>query len=128
MLKANHTLGPWYKDGHEIKVSQPHRAHLGDGAPETICEMISSVSPEATEANAYLIAASPDLYRACRMLLLAYEGGEPEDSIDWQDLDDVVSAAQAAVDKAEGDIALDISTGKCVEKASVVITDRYKGD
>jgi hypothetical protein len=102
MRKANHTLGPWYKHGHEIKVSQPWRSHLGDGAPETICEMISSVSPEATEANSHLIAASPDLYRACHMLILAYEGGEDGDSVDWEDLDDVVEAAREAMAKAEG--------------------------
>jgi len=53
------------------------------------------------QANANMIAAAPDLYDACKMLLVAYEGGEPGDSIDWEDLDDVVEAAREAVLKAE---------------------------
>jgi hypothetical protein len=63
-MAANHTPGPWYVENHAIMVNQPWRAYLGEGAPETVCEMVSSLSPEATAANARLIAAAPELLAA----------------------------------------------------------------
>jgi len=57
---------------------------------------------ETDEANAHLIAAAPSLYHACKLLILAYEGGEPGDSVSWEDIDDAVSAAFEAVREAEG--------------------------
>ena len=57
----SHSPGPWYVDGHAVKVLKPEREFLGEGAPETICEMLSSVSPEETQANQTLISAAPDL-------------------------------------------------------------------
>lgn len=68
----NHTPGPWYKDGHEVKVRKPEREHLGDGAPETICEMLSSVSPEETRANQMLIVSAPDLLDALKRVREAF--------------------------------------------------------
>jgi len=53
------------------------------------------------QANANMIAAAPDLYNACKLLILAYQGGEPGESVSWEDLDDAVAAAQEAVAKAE---------------------------
>lgn len=63
---TKHTPKPWYIDGHSVKVSKPEREFLGEGAPETICEMLSSVSPGETTANQVLIAAAPDLLEACK--------------------------------------------------------------
>lgn len=66
---SKYTSGPWYIEGHEVKVNKPEREHLGDGAPETICEMFSSVSPEETRANQVLIAAAPSLLAALSDIL-----------------------------------------------------------
>jgi hypothetical protein len=70
---SKHTETPWYVQGHEIKVNKPEREHLGDGAPETICEMNSSVSPEETTANAEFIVqacnAHDDLLAALRAVV-----------------------------------------------------------
>ena len=66
---SKHSPGPWYIDGFDVKVNKPEREFLGDGAPETICEMLSSVCPEETAANQRLIAAAPDLLTSLRMFL-----------------------------------------------------------
>lgn len=94
---TKHTLGPWYTEGHEIKVVQPHREFLGEGAPETICEMLSSVSPEATEANARLIAAAPDLLAA---LLSIHDDLEPDDEGNRVIPAGFLDSARAAIAKA----------------------------
>ena len=56
---------------------------------------------EEQVANAFLIGAAPELYNACKLLLLAYEGGEDGESVDWEDLDDVVEAAREAIARAD---------------------------
>ena len=63
---SKHSPGPWYIDGFDVKVNKPEREFLGDGAPETICEMLSSVCPEETTANQRLIAAAPELLSVLR--------------------------------------------------------------
>ena len=109
LFAGKHTPGPWYIDGHEIKVNKPERAYLEDGAPETICGMLSSVSPQETKANARLIASAPDLLEVCRQLVwkLSHShspSGRGDDcrpgTIDRNDR--VVRMARAAIAKAEG--------------------------
>jgi hypothetical protein len=63
---------------------------------EHLEEVFWQVREEAT-----LLDAAPDLLNACKLLLLAYQGGEPGESVSWEDLDDAVAAAQEAVAKAE---------------------------
>lgn len=58
-----------YAEGHAIMVNKPERAHLGEGAPETVCEMNSSLCPEVTTANQRLFVAAPDLLAALQDLL-----------------------------------------------------------
>ena len=74
-----HSNGRWYVDGHYVKVLKPEREFLNEGAPETICEMQSSVSPEETLANQLLIAASPDLLEAVEfaMAVIQLRNEEP---------------------------------------------------
>lgn len=57
----SHSNGRWYVEGHYVKVLKPEREFLNEGAPETICEMQSSVSPEETQANQRLITVSPEM-------------------------------------------------------------------
>lgn len=80
--------GRWYVDGHYVKVLKPEREFLNEGAPETICEMQSSVSPEETQANQRLIVASPKLLEAAEALLANLidaddYGPKDIDSDDW---------------------------------------------
>jgi hypothetical protein len=73
------TAGPWYVgDNHRIMVNKPERAFLHEGAPETICEMISSVSPVETTANAILIASAPDLLDALTGLIAEFDRYDAE--------------------------------------------------
>lgn len=107
---SKHSEGPWYVEGHEVKICKPEREHLGDGAPETICEMISSVSPEETRANQALIAAAPDLLAACKEaellmhagISLGMEGPERDaiDSENAQQCGDILQRIKAAIAKA----------------------------
>ena len=94
----SHSNGRWYVDGHYVKVLKPERELLNEGAPETICEMQSSVSPEETTANQRLIAAAPELLEALENLHDACEF--------WEDQNDpVLRAARAAIAKATGGAA-----------------------
>jgi len=68
-------------------------------------QSFDAISSSQRKANINLIAASPKLYNACKLLILAYEGGEPGDSVSWEDIDDAVSAAFEAVREAEGSSA-----------------------
>lgn len=86
----SHSDGRWYVDGHYVKVLKPEREFLNEGAPETICEMQSSVSPEETTANQRLIVASPKLLEAAEALLanlIDTEAFGPDEEIDPDDWD-----------------------------------------
>ena len=81
----NTTPGPWYVEGHCVMVNKPERAFLHDGAPETICEMYSSVSPMETTANAKLIAAAPELLAALTAFIAPWSrGGDWEQHINYE--------------------------------------------
>jgi hypothetical protein len=45
-------MSTWYLKNGAIMVRKPEREHLGEDAPETVCEMISSLSPVETSRNA----------------------------------------------------------------------------
>jgi len=66
MSDTNFTPGPWIKSG---LPSQYPEAVNADG-PVNICRVPVG---EERDANAALIAASPDLYAACERILLALE-------------------------------------------------------
>jgi hypothetical protein len=58
----------WYVENHAIMVNKHAREGLGAGAPETVCEMNSSLGIEETERNAVLIAHAPELLRVLEYL------------------------------------------------------------
>lgn len=109
---AEHTRDT-YIDGHYIKVNKPERAHLGEGAPETVCEMASSLSPDVTKANQVLFAAAPDLLAALEAFVedvrVAYIGEQEPEMVDhsalmheWPDLVRSFHIARAAIARAKG--------------------------
>ncbi|MCA2967472.1 MAG: hypothetical protein INH43_03025 [Acidobacteriaceae bacterium] len=57
-------MSTWYVKNDAIMVRKHEREHLGENAPETVCEMISSLSLAETSRNARLIAAAPELLAA----------------------------------------------------------------
>ena len=59
----------WYVKNDAIMVRKPEREHLGEAAPETVCEMISSLRLAETSRNARLIAAAPELLAALESLV-----------------------------------------------------------
>ena len=107
MSSIAHTAGPWH-------IFEPidRGAHcsIGSWLPgNDTRHLIASVwtvneddngrikNDAETEANARLIAASPDLLEACKQLVNVYENGYPESD----HARDVVNTARAAIALAE---------------------------
>ncbi|HXM10121.1 MAG TPA: hypothetical protein VN946_09265 [Terriglobales bacterium] len=99
------TSGPWQatpcRDGmpfvNVFRVSGP-----SDGsAPGTVLFETEFTELQENEANACLIAATPEMYEALERFLLTYEGGTAARSVQQQDEDAVF--AKAALAKARGE-------------------------
>jgi hypothetical protein len=95
MSKVKHTPGPWearFEDGVWVQPPNP--------SDPIICDLLPRDADSYTledEANAYLIAAAPDLMAACE---LAYSGfGFP---IDDESHIKISNALAAAIRKAKG--------------------------
>ena len=101
---SKHTPAPWYSYCQFVMVRKPEREYLGEGAPETICEMQSSVSPEETQANQRLIAAAPTLLEACESALRAIEYNLPDEF-----LPETRAALCAAIARATEDTPCDVA-------------------
>lgn len=85
---SKHTPGPWLVDGVEIRATDSHES-------ESICEM----SPGFSDADASLIAATPDLLKALEAAVSDYDqiaAAPDEMNLDW------VDDARAAIAKAKG--------------------------
>ncbi len=102
---SKHTNGPWkaYEASERcpLPVGCPVEVGTETGKgrrTDTICEMVGQgngkYDPVVTWANARLIAAAPDLLKACKDVLSTIEGGDNDDSF--------IRAMQEAVKKAEG--------------------------
>jgi hypothetical protein len=131
----SHTPGPWKKDG--AGTSGHVKAIINDGkrATPTVCKYdrdnsgcAVSITDEEIQANGYLLAASPDLLKACKDVLAALEKSTQETGeILWLDhvLPSVHESAmerlQNVIDDAEGKSEtcfdcsekFDVSTGIC---------------
>ena len=87
---STHTKGPWNAKGYSIWGPKSKETKIG-----LVANTMSSYPAPECEANARLIAASPDLYEAlkvCAFLIEAYDGlDSPE-----------FKQASAALAKAEG--------------------------
>lgn len=109
---SNHTKGPWRvadnprSAGYPIVAPQRKRS----GGTNRICSVLpAGWSPEAyaeAKANAYLIAAAPELLEALRlfdayMAIPATRGGHA--SPRWQAREAFLAAKDAAIAKAEGE-------------------------
>lgn len=60
---------------------------------EPVCEVNSDLPAAQAKANARLIAASPDLFRACQQVLEASEDGCATRDVDWSMLRDAWKSA-----------------------------------
>jgi hypothetical protein len=99
------TPGPWQvtqcRNGmpyvNVFRVSGP-----SDGtAPCTILFETKYETAAENKANAHLIAAAPDMYKALERLLLAYQGGTAARSVQQQREDAAFAAATLAKAKGE---------------------------
>jgi len=88
---SGHTAEKWWIDDDGFIASG-----RGDDY-KTLAQIIDTGSNGENNANAALIAAAPELYEACRELLLASE--MPYGSSEYPD---AVDKARAAIAKAEG--------------------------
>jgi hypothetical protein len=90
---SEHTLGPWSVDGSPTTdfdvVCADGRIAMVNG---------EDWSADMTEANAYLLAAAPELLELARQIVLAAEQDEGQIPFD------IVTGAKAAVVKAMGEI------------------------
>jgi hypothetical protein len=96
---AKHTPAPWRVEEGEITAADGQTV-IGQlyGADDFPCldDVDRDGVDEESHANARLIAAAPDLLRACEMLVAAQDGGDVGDVLKAMD------AARAAVAKATG--------------------------
>lgn len=98
--KIGHTPGPWRAVANESYWEV--RASEDFGSVADTCSSSASAphygrSWALGEANAHLIASSPDLYEACKQLLnLAHWAGIIES--------EAIDAGKAAISKAEGKV------------------------
>ena len=92
------TPGPWKVVFSE---SKPTRIVCGDGSTTAnilYLSLIKRKTPNESEANANLIAAAPDMYKACKMALTVTGGSKK-----WEGLThDFLVEVEKAVAKAEG--------------------------
>jgi hypothetical protein len=91
---TKHTPGPWEFG---VRKNRTIWLSLGDprGAPHYQGDLVAS------EADARLIAAAPDLLEACR-LFAAYDAGDEDDVSLMLNYDEAITATRAAIKRATG--------------------------
>lgn len=87
-------MSTWYVKNDAIMVRKPEREHLGEDAPETVCEMISSLSLAETSRNARLIAAAPELLAALESLVDAADNGDGISDRQWRRIEALIERAR----------------------------------
>jgi len=115
MSETKHTEGPWspmwqnsrQKGGYHWEVP----IQVGDGIKthgNTLCDVYmggpaaTNSTKETVEANARLIAASPDMLEALKAVVVDYDECVRIGMIDMVVEDNVISLVRAAISKAEG--------------------------
>ena len=93
---SKHTPGPWGLDGNLIE---------GPDGERVACITAYSRRTPKQKANARLIAASPDLLAALQALVAELDGSGKPYSSDSYAPEHFVTAAKAAIAKAEGGAA-----------------------
>lgn len=110
MKQTKHTPGPWEFFRDESK----RELYCGNIIPNNkkvpVCRIIdegvAGVDKQEWEANAALIAAAPDLLKACKAMFkaadeIAAEFIKKERAVNWGIINDAYSANTAAIAKAE---------------------------
>lgn len=96
MTKAQHTPGPWTHEGQGDITGIENDPSIGCvGKVDVACVYLRTV-PGRTEANARLVAASPELLDALELLVAGIESSVSETFIP-------LAKARAAIAKATGD-------------------------
>lgn len=104
-MTTKHTPGPWYT---KAKAIDPHDLNvLHDdkwGSVYVTSVRIVNTTPTATEANARLITAAPDLLAALQEMIIANHGipANPEDESDHVRRSALIQA-RAAIQAATGE-------------------------
>ncbi len=98
---SKHTPGPWRADeNHGCKEIKGRKSPGRQGQYQTeICYTPGLHDDDEDMANAWLIAAAPDLLEALRTL--ATEAVDSVEYGDWPELQEAVDAARAAIKKAK---------------------------
>jgi hypothetical protein len=99
-VKTQHTPGPWAVSGHINRFTAGEIIKAGDEEIASVHDFNRYNRDAEREANARLIAASPKMLAALRVLLPYLP--EPEDAVDPQQHAALV-AARAAIAEAEGE-------------------------
>ena len=117
MKTTQHTAGPWNDEKrpqsygaiiHQIAVRKPTQ---GGAYYNQVIARLETDDAE-TQANARLIAASPELLEACKLALKVFKGWsidanpdhdlKPGDSAEYDAANIMIETMQAAISKAEG--------------------------
>ena len=89
------TMAPW-----SIEMMKEYPNRVASIEP-SICEMVSSLSPEETRYNAALIAAAPELYAALEAFVSVYDGMDARKFSKF--VENQIVCGRAALAKARGE-------------------------
>ena len=95
-MNTKHTPGPWHAALGDTEERTSLWAHGGHYLGKVTGNCSHSSTRETREADARLIAASPDLLAALQRLVIWDECGTSDDAV----LDSIMSEARAAIAKA----------------------------
>ena len=101
-MKAKHTPGPWYAVGAWVEHEKDDVADICNCDPESMSQGHLGRSYDEMAANARLIAAAPDLLKACEAIW-KYDQSDCETD-NFVDLyEPAMALIQAAIGRAKGE-------------------------
>ena len=95
-MKPRITRGPWAT--YQLSKDSDPKERLivtTEDERKEICGIINN------PADADLIAAAPNLLKACKRLIAAYKAGEENEHVEWNDVDDAHEMPVNAVRNAQ---------------------------